>query len=90
MCGRRTELGGNLLHCVVLDDLLRADDVVSERAVGGDVDVVFLAEGEQLGLRVERVALDLVRSLERGVERMDVGGKKEYVRAKHQSPPRCP
>ena len=55
-----TELIRDLLDLRVVNKLQLAGDVVAQWAVRGDMDVVLLAELDELPLRVQRVTLDLV------------------------------
>lgn len=51
---------GDLLNSLVSDDGRATGDVLSERRVGGDVDLLLGAVLEELSLLKERVRLDLV------------------------------
>lgn len=53
---------GHFLDSLVSDDGRATGDVLSERRVGGDVDLLLGAVLEKLGLLEERVGLDLVDS----------------------------
>lgn len=93
LCGGCTELRSNSLHCVVINDLLLVNDIVSERTVRSDVHVVLLAEVEQLVLWVEWMTLDLVHGLGTKWGKLSddavLSNENRHIRARHQLPPRC-
>lgn len=60
LCGGSIGLGGDLLNSLVSDDGRTTGNVLSERRVGGDVDLLLSAVLEKLSLLEERVGLDLV------------------------------
>jgi hypothetical protein len=60
LSGGSVGLLGNLLNRLVSNDGRATGDVLSERGVGGDVDVLLGAVLEELSLLKERVRLDLV------------------------------
>lgn len=63
MCSRASEVFGDGLDLVVIDNLLRADNIVTQRTVRRHVDVVLLAKRDQVVLWVEWVTFDLICSL---------------------------
>lgn len=77
LCGVGVELVGDGLDLRVVYDLGLAGEVVAEGRVGGDVDVVLCAVGDEVVLGEEGVCLDLVDGggdaggLDDGVEVLD-------------------
>lgn len=62
MSGFDTVLLSDSLDLLVFEEKGSTDGVVSERRVSGNVDVVLLVVGDELGLLKERVTFDLVNS----------------------------